>query len=102
MKEFAKKFYKSAAWRRCREAFLASKLGLCERCKVHAATIAHHKIYLTPANIDDPNISLNWNNLEALCQDCHNREHSEGGARGMYKVSADGNIAPRVAEIQPP
>lgn len=38
--------------------------------------MAHHKVYITPTNINDPNITLNWDNLEALCQECHNKEHS--------------------------
>ncbi len=94
MKDFARAFYRSASWQKCRESFLASKMWLCERCKAQAATIAHHKIYLTPANINDPTITLNWNNLEALCQDCHNREHSDKMRRGPYRVAADGSILP--------
>jgi len=35
-------------------------------------------VQLTPANIGDPNVTLAWDNLEYLCQECHNREH--GGA----------------------
>ena len=35
----------------------------------------HHKIRLTPENIKDPQVALNWNNLELLCKDCHNQEH---------------------------
>jgi hypothetical protein len=37
----------------------------------------HHRIWLTPENINDPNVSLNHENLELLCQDCHNKEHHE-------------------------
>ncbi|MCM8900605.1 HNH endonuclease [Caldicoprobacter algeriensis] len=73
--EWARGFYNSKAWEKCRLAFLQSKFFICERCG-GAATIAHHKTRLTPENIHDPNITLNWDNLEALCQDCHNKEHS--------------------------
>lgn len=31
-KEFAKSFYKSKAWKRCRAMYAASVGGLCERC----------------------------------------------------------------------
>lgn len=52
---------------------------LCERCLakglVVPARIVHHKIYLTEENYRDPSVSLNLENLEALCQDCHNAEH---------------------------
>lgn len=53
---------------------MQSKFFLCGRCG-GSATIAHHKEWLTPENIHDPWITLSWDNLEALCHDCHNREH---------------------------
>ena len=37
--------------------------------------IVHHKVTLTPENINEPNITLNWELLRYDCQDCHNREH---------------------------
>lgn len=73
-KEWAKSFYKSKAWQDCREAFFIFRHGLCERCG-EPGKIVHHKIPLTPENINDPNITLSWDNLELTCQDCHNREH---------------------------
>lgn len=76
MKAWAEQFYNSDAWRACREGFLQSKGYLCERCSTPdnpvVAKIAHHKIYLTKENINNPYIALSWDNLEALCQDCHN------------------------------
>lgn len=74
MKPFAKKFYKSKAWLHCRDSYFQSKHGLCERCG-DAGKIVHHTEYLTPHNINDPNISLNHELLELLCQTCHNKEH---------------------------
>ena len=74
MKPFAERFYKSRQWIECRKGYLTSVFGICERCE-RPALIVHHKIELTPENINDPEISLNWENLEALCQDCHNKEH---------------------------
>ena len=32
MKPWAKQFYNSKEWQACREAYIASKQGLCERC----------------------------------------------------------------------
>ena len=75
MKEWAKSFYKSKAWQDCREAFFISKHGLCERCG-RPGLIVHHRIYLTPQNINDPNITLSFENLELLCSSCHNNEHN--------------------------
>ena len=74
IKEYAKSFYTSKAWRDTQKAYMLSKNYICERCG-KPAVIVHHKTYITPNNINDPNITLNWNNLEALCRDCHNKEH---------------------------
>jgi len=92
-KDFAKNFYRSSAWKKCRASFIISKHGLCERCNCKAGTIVHHKIYLTPENINDPNITLSWKNLEVLCQDCHNEEHhgTDATADGLT-FDEDGNL----------
>lgn len=78
-KPFAKAFYKSKAWLQCRDAYIASVQGLCETClrkgKVRPGKILHHKIELTPDNINDPSITLGWDNLEYDCQECHNAKH---------------------------
>lgn len=73
-KDFAKSFYNSQAWVNVRNSFFIEKLGMCERCS-NPGEIVHHKIYITPDNINDPNITLNKNNLELLCRTCHNLEH---------------------------
>lgn len=73
-KAFAFKFYRSKQWKHTKDAYMKSQHGICERCG-KPAKIVHHRIWLTPDNINDPNITLNWSNLEALCQECHNAEH---------------------------
>lgn len=96
MKDWAKQFYKSKAWRKCRDAYFILRHGLCERCPALAGKIVHHKVYLTPENINDPAVSLNHDLLELLCQDCHNREHHGQGdavADGLT-FDADGNLVP--------
>lgn len=72
-KTFAYNFYVSNEWRACRAAYL-KKEPLCERCG-QPATQVHHKIKLTPTNIKQPTVSLNPDNLEALCEICHHKEH---------------------------
>lgn len=71
-------FYKSRRWKKCRAAYL-SQHPLCERClKKGIATAAehvHHIIELNENNYEDPLISLNPENLEALCFECHREEH---------------------------
>lgn len=94
MKPWAEWFYKSQSWQDCRAGFLTSKLWICERCE-GPATIAHHRIYLTPENIYDALISLNWDNLEALCKDCHNKEHHKSQGR-RYTFDGSGNVIPPV------
>ena len=74
MKPWAKAFYLSKAWQQCREGYMLSQDGLCERCS-NAAEIVHHKVHLTKHNIDDVRITLSWGNLEALCRTCHALEH---------------------------
>lgn len=76
MREFARAFYTGKAWRSCSKAYMQSRNYVCERCG-GVAVICHHKTYLTPDNINDPNIALSWDNLEALCHNCHDLEHMQ-------------------------
>ena len=73
-KEFAVKFYKSKAWKDCREGFIKSVYGLCNRCG-KPGYIVHHTEVLTVDNINNPYVTLNWDKLEYVCLDCHNKEH---------------------------
>ena len=79
MKEYAKDFYKSAAWKRARQTVIKRANGLCERCRAaglyRPGVIVHHKDYITPENIHNPGVTLSLDNLEYLCEDCHNKEH---------------------------
>lgn len=90
-KEYAKKFYKSTAWKKCRDSYYKFRHGLCERCTVRTGKIVHHKNYITPENIKDPEITLSFSNLELLCQDCHNREHHEKNSPVVEGVMFDEN-----------
>jgi 5-methylcytosine-specific restriction endonuclease McrA len=74
------KFYHSQAWRRLSRAFLMSRNYICEVCG-KPAEIAHHKQHITPENIGNSAVTLNVDNLQALCIPCHNTIHySTGGA----------------------
>ena len=75
--DFAKKFYGSAAWLKCRKAYIQSVFCRCEICEepIGMGGILHHKILLTAANIHDPEITLNWKHLIYVCQRCHNDIH---------------------------
>lgn len=93
MKEFAESFYKSKTWQGARDSYIASVGGLCEKCRergeIVAAEIVHHKVKLTAKNINDPAVTLNPKNLEALCRACHGRAHSHGR---RYRVDKWGNV----------
>ena len=85
-KEFAKQFYNSKAWRKCRAAFIATRRsvdgGMCQRCSRDVGYIVHHKEWLTPENINDPLITLNHEKLEYVCATCHGRiEENDRGYR---------------------
>lgn len=88
-KDYAKSFYRSAAWKKCRAGYIKHVHGLCERCG-QPGYIVHHKKYITSDNINDPDITLNWNNLEYVCQDCHNKEHHEQYGVTAYGLMFDG------------
>ena len=94
MKEYAAQFYKSKMWRRCREDYAKSKSYLCEHCLAHGiykrGAIVHHKKHITPDNINDPSVTLDWDNLELLCRECHAEAHGKKERR--YKIDVEGNV----------
>lgn len=93
MKEWAKEFYHSKSWKDTRLTYLKAQHYLCERCG-EPAKVVHHKHYLTKRNINNTDITLNWDNLEALCQDCHNKEHHAAADTRRYRFDTDGNVIP--------
>lgn len=92
-------FYDSRAWKDTRRNYKQSVGGLCEKCLakglITPAEIVHHKIPLTVDNVSDLNISLSWDNLQALCRQCHAEEHEAMYAKRVgrrYKINADGSV----------
>lgn len=85
-------FYSSPAWKNLRSAIIKERGGLCENCLkkgiIRAATLVHHIKPVTAENVNNPEISLNPANLEALCSDCHAAIHS--GKR--YTIGPDGKV----------
>lgn len=67
-------FYKSKAWQLARNIKINATQGKCERCGAIGEEV-HHKIRLTVFNVHESKVSLNQDNLELLCKDCHNKEH---------------------------
>lgn len=94
MKPYAVAFYKSAAWKACRAAYMSKVGGLCEDClavgRYTPAEIVHHVDPITPDNINDPAITLSFANLRAVCRECHSIEH--GAHVKRYKVDELGRV----------
>ena len=97
MRDFAKDFYSSRAWANTREAYAKSVGYLCEECAKEGRTtpgeIVHHKIHLTPQNITNPDITLNFQNLEYVCRNCHAKVHDKN--RRRYSVDEFGRVTAR-------
>lgn len=99
-REFAKRFYKSKEWLKCRAAYIKHRKsidgGLCESCHEQPGYIVHHKIELTPENINDPDIALGHGNLKYDCLECHNQENGRGNCEvpGLvqYVFGPDGEV----------
>ena len=70
-------FYRSDVWREKRAAILLAQHYECQRCrrrgKYTRAKVVHHKKHLR----EFPELALADDNLEALCEACHNEEHPE-------------------------
>lgn len=90
--EIAKK-YKSKRWQKLRQ-LKKNTSPFCERCLQEGlftpARIIHHKEYITDLNYLDDNVFFNIDNLESLCQDCHNKEHF--GEKQNYFFDINGDI----------
>lgn len=88
-------FYKSDAWNNLITQLRLERINddgdlVCEHCgkpiiKAYDC-IAHHKIELTNANINDYNISLNPDNIMLVHHKCHNIIHERFGYERPKKV----------------
>ena len=101
MKEYAKSFYQSDAWKKARQTAIKRANGLCERCRAAGrfvpGVIVHHKKYITPGNIHDARVTLALDNLELVCEDCHNKEHKAKHIT-RYRFDGNGNLLPPTGE----
>ena len=89
-------FYGSNRWKKCRKKYL-SLHPICERCQqlgiISKADHVHHKVYLDDATYRNPEVSLNFDNLEALCMNCHQAEHHRSkDCRDDLYFDAAGNL----------
>lgn len=88
-------FYKTIAWKHTRKNYIQYKQGLCEDCLAKGiytpATCVHHQIELTEDNRYNPEIAYGYDNLVALCHDCHNIRHNRKRER-RYEIGTDGTV----------
>lgn len=75
-------FYKSRAWTNFRDRVIFNRtredgLCYCELCgkPITNKIVCHHIEELTEWNVNDPDISLNEDNISLLHIDCHNKLH---------------------------
>ena len=98
MREFAERFYKSKAWQHNRDRYAESVRGLCEDCLAKGVLtpgqIVHHLVELTPENINDPTVTLAWENLRLVCRDHHKQYHRPNRQR-RYCTDQSGRIVLR-------
>ena len=95
-REFTEGFYKSKAWKYCRESYLKSVGYKCENCLAKGietpAVIVHHIEELTPLNINDPEVTMGFTNLRAVCRKCHADEHMNHSTARRYFFGENGEV----------
>ncbi len=102
-------FYHSKEWRQTARYVWIKQYCLCARChrpvyvdgisaylpkEKRLVGVVHHIKHLNETNYNDENISLNEDNLEGLCQDCHALVHGSKVTRNDVKFDANGNLIP--------
>ena len=90
--EYSKSFYNSSQWKKLRLYVCQSRHWTCEECGEYGDQV-HHIIEITPDNINDPNITLNEDNLQLLCEECHNsKRRTEIDIEDGLKFDEFGNL----------
>jgi len=67
---------------------------MCERCRKRGLIVTdglevHHKVRITPQNIHDAHITLDFANLELLCREHHLEEHRHDQGRDARRWAVD-------------
>ena len=85
--------YKSSRWVKLRKQKLLLN-PFCERCLekgiYNPTKIIHHIEYITDKNYMLDEVFFNLDNLESLCQPCHNEEHFK--EEQEYIFDDEGNL----------
>jgi len=80
-------FYAGKDWRELRFGLIMNQTVNgkfhCPKCGCHIRDSkdihGHHITELTPENVSNATISLNPDNVELICRDCHDQEHGRFG-----------------------
>ena len=116
-------FYNTKGWKQNRTAYALSKGCICEACgrPVYVSGInsylpknkrlryvVHHKEHLNDENYTS-DLAYDWNNLELLCIECHNRIHGQQVTKDGFVFDGEGNFVEQKiikrtggSEINPP
>jgi len=68
-----KNFYAASPWRKLRAAYL-SEHPLCEACSSQGRTTLAEHVHHRLGRKSNPDLALDFDNLKAICQPCHNAE----------------------------
>lgn len=107
-RDFAVGFYRSKRWRSVQARYMALPVGtargtcpprMCERCfeltgQLVPAEMVHHKVHIEPWNVDDPSVTLSFDNLMRVCRDCHAKLHYGEGYEQRVAFDEDGRVVP--------
>jgi hypothetical protein len=100
-KEWARPFYTSKSWKKCRQSYIDIRNGIdggmCEECHEVPGYIVHHKVQLTPQNINNADISLSHSNLKYVCKHCHDVIHGyceREKKKSRVRFDENGNPSP--------
>lgn len=79
-RELRQKYYNTTEWRKLRETYIKAH-PVCEEClnkgRVTPATSVHHKISPFKNGNCNKSLFLDYNNLEAVCHECHSEIHNK-------------------------
>ncbi len=67
-------FYTSRPWVRLRKTFLSHN-PMCAECERQGTLTLANTVHHKQERKNNPDLALEWDNLESLCAECHNRIH---------------------------
>lgn len=94
-KEIDKKYH-TKRWQRLRKLKKIVS-PYCEECekqgRISPVYIVHHKEWINENNYNNDDVFYNLDNLESVCQECHNKIHFR--AEEEYYFTENGDILPK-------